>query len=121
MNTIRYTSVPRLSVIEGNMNYADSVFTASYEEILTDYLISQPNLWLQPNPCPHSCQRPLSVNLTYNVIQVVKLSHSDETLIISGWFTINTNKFIFILLPNICNAVVKITVGYTEDLNVLLA
>nr|CAH8869954.1 unnamed protein product [Trichobilharzia regenti] len=71
-----------------NLSVLNSVLASSYEEILTDYLISQPNLWLQPNPYPNSCQNPLSVNLTYNVIQVVKLSHSDETLIISGWFTI---------------------------------
>ncbi|CAH8572864.1 unnamed protein product [Schistosoma turkestanicum] len=77
-----------LSIISINLLILNSVFAKSYEEILANHLINQPNLWLQPSACPYVCQKPLPVNLTYNVIQVVKLSHSDETLIISGWFTI---------------------------------
>ncbi|CAH8667540.1 unnamed protein product [Schistosoma rodhaini] len=77
-----------LIIISINLFTFNSVFGKSYEEILANHLINQPNLWLQPSACPHVCQKPLLVNLTYNLIQVVKLSHSDETLIISGWFTI---------------------------------
>ncbi|KAK4475788.1 hypothetical protein MN116_001045 [Schistosoma mekongi] len=63
-----------LTLILINFIMFNAALGKSYEEILTNHLIKQPNLWLQPSSCPYDCQKPLPVNLTYNVIQVVKLA-----------------------------------------------
>ncbi|CAH8627835.1 unnamed protein product [Heterobilharzia americana] len=60
-------------------------FTA--EEKLVAQLLNRGSLTVRPNGHMNQSTNPVHVDITYNVVQILGFSQAEETLSISGWFT----------------------------------
>ncbi|VDP68563.1 unnamed protein product [Echinostoma caproni] len=58
------------------------------EEKLVAQLLHRRSLVVRPNGHNNQSNNPVHVNITYNVVQILAFSQAEETLSISGWFTI---------------------------------
>ncbi|THD25858.1 Neuronal acetylcholine receptor subunit alpha-6 [Fasciola hepatica] len=58
------------------------------EERLVAQLLHRRSLVVRPNGHNNQSSNPVHVNITYNVVQILAFSQAEETLSISGWFTI---------------------------------
>ncbi|KAK4475992.1 hypothetical protein MN116_001227 [Schistosoma mekongi] len=67
-------------------NLWNGLFTA--EEKLVAQLLNRGSLTVRPNGYMNQSTNPVHVNITYNVVQILGFSQSEETLSISGWFTL---------------------------------
>ncbi|CAH8653764.1 unnamed protein product [Schistosoma bovis] len=74
---------PQFTISDSNLRSGS--FTA--EEKLVAQLLNRGSLTVRPNGYMNQSTNPVHVNITYNVVQILGFSQSEETLSISGWFT----------------------------------
>ncbi|KAH9590820.1 hypothetical protein MS3_00003349 [Schistosoma haematobium] len=101
---------PQFTISDSNLRSGS--FTA--EEKLVAQLLNRGSLTVRPNGYMNQSTNPVHVNITYNVVQILGFSQSEETLSISGWFTMNTflnyiqaKTTIIIRLPSIGQNITK--------------
>ncbi|CAH8601082.1 unnamed protein product [Dicrocoelium dendriticum] len=57
------------------------------EEKLVSQLLNRGSLMVRPNGQSNFSKSPVYINITYNVVQILAFSQAEETMSISGWFT----------------------------------
>ncbi|VDQ02263.1 unnamed protein product [Trichobilharzia regenti] len=86
--------IPPASYDEPAFTISDSnLWSGSFtaEEKLVAQLLSRGSLTVRPNGHMNQSTNPVHVDITYNVVQILGFSQSEETLSISGWFTLRWN------------------------------